>query len=229
MDRQELPAMCRQTQIPLPLCSRCPEPLSLGTERPNWGRAIIEASPVELRMEARVAGEKLLRYPADDASSHEYEVKRVHMDGATFDAVVFYLRTGEPVKISVEDVLRKINLWTDQASPVQRRSITSSSRSRPVTTGNRSSFTSFDWMRRWSNRTYENLNYRIGRCYRTDPQGLVCAPLRTADTRFGAEHKHVRCPGHLPTTGQTPRSDEGPVRIQAHSSGAQGGHERTCQ
>ena len=35
------------------------------------------------------------------------------MDGATFDAVVFYLRTGEPVNINVEDVLRKTNLWAE--------------------------------------------------------------------------------------------------------------------
>ena len=35
------------------------------------------------------------------------------MDGATFDAVAFYLRTGEPVNINVEDVLRKIDLWTE--------------------------------------------------------------------------------------------------------------------
>jgi hypothetical protein len=58
---------------------------------------------LQLQTEARGDGEKLLRYSADDASSHEYEVKRVHMDGATFDAVVFYLRTGEPVNINVED------------------------------------------------------------------------------------------------------------------------------
>ena len=44
-----------------------------------------------------------MRYSADDTSSHEYEVKRVHMEGATFDAVVFYLRTGEPVNINVEN------------------------------------------------------------------------------------------------------------------------------
>ena len=43
-----------------------------------------------------------MRYPADDASSHEYEVKRVHMDGATFDAVVFCLRIGEPVNINAD-------------------------------------------------------------------------------------------------------------------------------
>ena len=74
---------------------------------------MIDVSPVELRMEARITGEKLLRYPADDASAHEYELKKIHMDGATFDAVVFYLRTGEAVIVSVEVVLRKINLWTE--------------------------------------------------------------------------------------------------------------------
>ena len=44
-----------------------------------------------------------MRYPADDASSHKYEVKRVHMDGTTFNAVVFYLRTSEPVNINLVD------------------------------------------------------------------------------------------------------------------------------
>lgn len=54
-----------------------------------------------------------MKYPPDDASSHEYEVKRVHMDGATFLAVVFYLRAGEPVDINVENVLKKANLWME--------------------------------------------------------------------------------------------------------------------
>lgn len=62
-----------------------------------------------------------MRYPADDASSHEYEVKRVHMDGVTFDAVVFYLRTGEPVNINVEDVLRKTSLWTEPSHSCPRK------------------------------------------------------------------------------------------------------------
>ena len=61
-----------------------------------------------------------MRYPADDASSHEYEVKRVHMDGTTFDAVVFYLRAGEPVSIDFEDVLRKTNLWTEPSKSCSR-------------------------------------------------------------------------------------------------------------
>lgn len=54
-----------------------------------------------------------MKYPPDEASSHRYEVKRVHMDGATFHAIVFYLRTGEPVNINVEDVLKKTHLWTE--------------------------------------------------------------------------------------------------------------------
>ena len=62
-----------------------------------------------------------MRYPTDDASSHEYEVKRVHMDGATFDAVVFYLRTGEPVNINVEDVLRKTKLWAEPSESCPRK------------------------------------------------------------------------------------------------------------
>ena len=41
------------------------------------------------------------------------------MDGATFDAVVFYLQAGEPVSIDFEEVLRKTKLWTEpsKASP----------------------------------------------------------------------------------------------------------------
>ncbi len=54
-----------------------------------------------------------MQYPPDDASSHRYEVKKVHMDGSTFDAVVFYLRAGEPVNIDVEDVLKNVNLWVE--------------------------------------------------------------------------------------------------------------------
>ena len=54
-----------------------------------------------------------MRYSPDDASSHEYEVKRVHMGDSTFFAVVFYLRVGEPVNINVEDVLKKTNLWME--------------------------------------------------------------------------------------------------------------------
>ena len=54
-----------------------------------------------------------MKYSPDDASSHEYEVKKVHMDGSTFFAVVFYLRIGEPVNINVEDVLKKTNLWME--------------------------------------------------------------------------------------------------------------------
>lgn len=52
-----------------------------------------------------------MKYVEDRASSHEYEVKRLHLDGATFNAVVFYLRAGEPVNIDLEAVLRKTSLW----------------------------------------------------------------------------------------------------------------------
>ena len=95
-------------------------PIEIWIKASQRGRAMIDASPLQLRMEATDDREKLLRYPADDASSHEYEVKRVHMDGATFDAVVFYLRTGEPVNINVEDVLRKTNLWTEPSETCPR-------------------------------------------------------------------------------------------------------------
>ena len=54
-----------------------------------------------------------MQYPPDDASSHSYEVKKVHIDGSTFDAVVFYLRSGEPVNIDLEDVLKNTNLWVE--------------------------------------------------------------------------------------------------------------------
>ena len=54
-----------------------------------------------------------MKYPPDEASSHKYEVKKVHLDSATFDAVVFYLRAGEPVSINVEDVLKKTSLWIE--------------------------------------------------------------------------------------------------------------------
>ena len=54
-----------------------------------------------------------MQYPPDDASSHRYEVKKVYMDGSTFDVVVFYLRAGEPVNIDVEDVLKNTNLWVE--------------------------------------------------------------------------------------------------------------------
>ena len=56
---------------------------------------------------------KPLKHQPDDASSHEYEVKRVHMEDAAFCAVVFYLRAGEPVNINVEEILRKTNLWSE--------------------------------------------------------------------------------------------------------------------
>ena len=52
-----------------------------------------------------------MTHPPDEASSHKYEVKRVHMDGGTFNAVVFYLRVGEPVDIKLEEVLKKTHLW----------------------------------------------------------------------------------------------------------------------
>ena len=35
------------------------------------------------------------------------------MDSSTFDAVVFYLRAGEPVNIDLEDVLKNTNLWVE--------------------------------------------------------------------------------------------------------------------
>ena len=57
--------------------------------------------------------EVYLRYPPDDCSSHEYEVKKVHVDGAEFFAVVFYLRAGEPVNISVDGVLKRVGLWSE--------------------------------------------------------------------------------------------------------------------
>ena len=54
-----------------------------------------------------------MKYQPDDASSHEYEVKKVHMDDTSFYAVVFYLRVGEAVNIKVEDVLKKTRLWSE--------------------------------------------------------------------------------------------------------------------
>lgn len=54
-----------------------------------------------------------MRYPADNVSSHDYEVKKLHLNGATVDSVVFYLRAGEPVHINVEDVLKKSRLWSE--------------------------------------------------------------------------------------------------------------------
>ena len=60
-----------------------------------------------------------MKYPPDAASSHKYEVKKVHTDGKVFDAVVFYLRAGEPVKINVEEVLKKTNLWIEPATSNQ--------------------------------------------------------------------------------------------------------------
>lgn len=66
----------------------------------------------DLRNEVESDGERLLGYPGG-ASPHEYEVERLHMDGATFDADVFYLCTGEPVNINVEDGLTDTNLSTE--------------------------------------------------------------------------------------------------------------------
>ncbi len=69
---------------------------------------------------------ELVQHPPDDASSHRYEVKKVHMDGSTFDAVVFYLRAGEPVNINVEGVLKNTNLWvepSDSNPKLERRFI----------------------------------------------------------------------------------------------------------
>lgn len=57
--------------------------------------------------------EDRLKHRGNGISSHDYEVKRLHFDGSTFDAVVFYLRAGEPVRIDLEAVLRATNLWTD--------------------------------------------------------------------------------------------------------------------
>lgn len=53
-----------------------------------------------------------MRFSRNGKSSHDYEVKRLHFDGMTFDAVVFYLRAGEPVNIDLEGVLKTTNLWT---------------------------------------------------------------------------------------------------------------------
>ena len=41
---------------------------------------MIDVSSLQLRIEAWDDCERPLRYPADDASSHEYEVKRVHTE-----------------------------------------------------------------------------------------------------------------------------------------------------
>jgi glucose-6-phosphate 1-dehydrogenase len=62
-----------------------------------------------------------VKYPPDASSSHKYEVKKVHTDGATFDAVVFYLRAGEPVNIDVEEVLKKTNLWIEPTTSNPRK------------------------------------------------------------------------------------------------------------
>ena len=35
------------------------------------------------------------------------------MKGSSFKAVVFYLVAGQPVKIKIEDVLKKTNLWME--------------------------------------------------------------------------------------------------------------------
>ena len=53
-----------------------------------------------------------MKYRGDGVSSHDYEVKKLHFDGKAFDAVVFYLRAGEPVNIDLEAVLKKTKLWT---------------------------------------------------------------------------------------------------------------------
>ena len=54
-----------------------------------------------------------MRYPAADGlSSHEYELKRLFLDGdGPVTAVVFYLQAGKPVAISIEKVLKKTGLW----------------------------------------------------------------------------------------------------------------------
>ena len=58
-----------------------------------------------------------MRHPPDNTCSHEYEVKKLHINGATVDSVVFYLRAGEPVRINLEDVLKKIGLWAEPTTP----------------------------------------------------------------------------------------------------------------
>ena len=52
-----------------------------------------------------------MRQPGGEISSHDYERKRFVTDGVTLDAVVFYLREGEPVKIELERVLKSVGLW----------------------------------------------------------------------------------------------------------------------
>lgn len=56
-----------------------------------------------------------MRHRPDKFSSHPYEVKNVYMKGSSFKAVVFYLVAGQPVQIKIEDVLKKTNLWTENA------------------------------------------------------------------------------------------------------------------
>ena len=52
-----------------------------------------------------------MRQPGGEISSHDYERKQFVTDGVTLDALVFYLREGEPVKIELEKVLKKVGLW----------------------------------------------------------------------------------------------------------------------
>lgn len=52
-----------------------------------------------------------MRQPGGEISSHDYERKRFVTNGVTLDAVVFYLREGEPVKIELEKVLKNVGLW----------------------------------------------------------------------------------------------------------------------
>jgi hypothetical protein len=52
-----------------------------------------------------------MRYARDSHSSHDYEVKKLHFDDEVFDALVFYVREGEPVRVETEQVLKKTRLW----------------------------------------------------------------------------------------------------------------------
>lgn len=62
-----------------------------------------------------------MRFPADDISSHEYEVKDVLDEGRFYKLVVFYLRSGESVEIKMEEVLKKTNLWMEPTESEPRR------------------------------------------------------------------------------------------------------------
>lgn len=62
-----------------------------------------------------------MRYPSDEDSSHEYEVKRFHFEGKTVDGVVFYLRADDPVHINIIDVFKKTGLWGEPTESWPKR------------------------------------------------------------------------------------------------------------